>query len=569
MGLFHEIYKAIYIIGIYTYRYGRRFFTRLARLVKKPLSMLFAVLYTLYIAADTFLLSAFHEAADDWRELKTDMGRARKNLQAGKHAPAALPRALVGYIGKARERHRTALRYAFNCLLPVLALAVLLMAVRYCASMTFALSVSYDGREIGYVQSEDVLRGAGEKAAALLNSGIETVTAAEITHKTSYTIAAVKPSELCSEGYVADCIVNSARGDYTDACAVYINGTLLCLVKSESDAVFAFDKLLSERRGGKKDATVSFVEDIEFKECLYPKDKATFLSAKELYDTVSAVKTTAKTYTIKRSDDPDDILELFDNSADLLYRLNPGIESFTEPGTVLILTPAINRLSTKLTFTSERTVTKKHDTVKIESDALYSGAKKVIQQGVDGKTRITELVTYIDGVLTESTELKKTVITETVDEIVKIGTQTKPSGYVGPYTIATTSGRFIWPVVGLYTVYSWFGWRSLGNHKGIDISGGHASGALIVAAESGTVVFAGRDNSGYGNYVIIRHSDGVQTLYGHCLDGSLMVKAGDNVSAGQAIGRVGNTGYSFGAHLHFEVRVNGTAVDPASYLGLY
>ncbi len=569
MGLFHELYKAIYIIGIYTYRYGKRFFTRLQRLIKKPLSLLFAVLYTLYIAADTFLLRTFHEAKNDWRELKADIKRARRALMAGKPKPAALPHALVGYFIKAKERHRTALRYSFNCLLPILALVVLLFVVRYCTSMTFALNVCYDGQEIGYVKSESILQSAGERAAALLNSGTQTVTAAEISYKTSYSIAAVKPSALCSEEFVADCIVDSAREGYTDACAVYINGTRLCLVRSESDAVYAFDRLLFERRGGNSKATVSFVEDIAFKECLYPKDKAEFLSAQELYDTISAVKTDAKTYTVKRSDDKDDILELFDNNAELLSRLNPGVGSFTKPGTVLVLTPSINRLSTKITFTSERTVTTKYKTVEMESDDVYSGVRRVIQKGVDGKTKITALVTYIDGVMTQSTELKRTVVSETVDEIIKLGTRTRPSGYVGPYTVATTSGRFVWPVVGLYTIYSWYGWRSLGNHKGIDISGRNASGSLIVAADDGTVVYAGSNGNGYGNHVIIDHGDGFKTLYAHCLDGSIMVKAGDKVSVGQAIARVGNTGHSFGAHLHFEVRINNTIVNPAPYLGLY
>jgi murein DD-endopeptidase MepM/ murein hydrolase activator NlpD len=81
-------------------------------------------------------------------------------------------------------------------------------------------------------------------------------------------------------------------------------------------------------------------------------------------------------------------------------------------------------------------------------------------------------------------------------------------------------------------------------------------------------VTAGWNDGGYGYYVIIEHNDGVRTLYGHCLSGSIMVKAGDKVSTGQAIARVGNTGYSFGAHLHFEVRVKGSPVNPAPYLGL-
>jgi murein DD-endopeptidase MepM/ murein hydrolase activator NlpD len=120
----------------------------------------------------------------------------------------------------------------------------------------------------------------------------------------------------------------------------------------------------------------------------------------------------------------------------------------------------------------------------------------------------------------------------------------------------------------LFTVTSPFGYRSLGNHRGIDISGANASGSLVVAGASGTVTTAGWSTGGYGNYVKISHGNGVETLYAHMLDNSLLVNVGDVVQKGQTIGRVGNTGYSFGAHLHFEVRVNGNRLDPAPFLGL-
>ena len=110
---------------------------------------------------------------------------------------------------------------------------------------------------------------------------------------------------------------------------------------------------------------------------------------------------------------------------------------------------------------------------------------------------------------------------------------------------------------------------------GIDISTGWTEGVWpyinnqpIVASNTGVVTKAHYGTTGYGNYVIIDHGNGVETLYANMLDNSLMVNAGDKVTKGQAIGRVGNTGYSFGAHLHFEVRINGNRINPAPYLGL-
>ena len=143
-------------------------------------------------------------------------------------------------------------------------------------------------------------------------------------------------------------------------------------------------------------------------------------------------------------------------------------------------------------------------------------------------------------------------------------------------TVAPSGGGFTWPCPGFYTVSSTFGNRWGTTHGAIDIAGGNA-GAAIVAAKSGTVVrvVTGCSHNypksgscgcggGYGNYVIIQHDGTYSTLYGHMA--SVSVSVGQSVSAGQTIGYVGSTGFSTGFHLHFEVRVNGTKVDPMKYL---
>ena len=99
------------------------------------------------------------------------------------------------------------------------------------------------------------------------------------------------------------------------------------------------------------------------------------------------------------------------------------------------------------------------------------------------------------------------------------------------------------------------------NYIGLDIA--TSKGTPISAAASGTVAFAGYKGS-YGYLVVISHGNGVQTYYGHC--SSLYVSAGETVSQGQTIAAVGSTGNSTGPHLHFEVRVNGTAYNPENYV---
>lgn len=127
------------------------------------------------------------------------------------------------------------------------------------------------------------------------------------------------------------------------------------------------------------------------------------------------------------------------------------------------------------------------------------------------------------------------------------GCQAPSSGYIG-------STGFIWPTGSTYI--SGFDFTSY--HLGIDIAA--AEGTPVAASDSGTVVYAGWNDTGYGYMVMIDHNNGYATLYGHL--SVVSVTCGSNVLQGSIIGLAGSTGNSTGAHLHFEVRLNGTFVNP-------
>ena len=133
------------------------------------------------------------------------------------------------------------------------------------------------------------------------------------------------------------------------------------------------------------------------------------------------------------------------------------------------------------------------------------------------------------------------------------------AGTYDPGPIKQGSGQLIWPVNG--AINSPFGLRWGRLHAGIDVNA--AEGVPIRAAEAGRVVQAG-PYGGYGNYTCIQHAGGLSTCYAH--QSSIGVSTGQAVDQGDVIGLVGNTGASFGAHLHFETRVNGTPQDPMGYL---
>ena len=129
---------------------------------------------------------------------------------------------------------------------------------------------------------------------------------------------------------------------------------------------------------------------------------------------------------------------------------------------------------------------------------------------------------------------------------------------VAPIPGVKGEGNFIWPTTGsISQKYYWY-------HQAVDIAS-HSS-PPIVAAQGGTVITAGWNGGGYGNYVIIDHGNGYQTLYGHMTNKSIVVKAGDRVVQGQKIGIMGSTGRSTGPHLHFEIKTSRGNADPLTML---
>ena len=129
------------------------------------------------------------------------------------------------------------------------------------------------------------------------------------------------------------------------------------------------------------------------------------------------------------------------------------------------------------------------------------------------------------------------------------------------YRAAADRAPFAMPLMAAHRKTSGFGPRWGRMHKGSDFAGAH--GTAILATADGVVSFAGRQ-SGYGNIVKIRHEFGIETRYAHM--SRIRVKVGQKVSRGDRIGDMGNTGRSTGTHLHYEVRVNGEAVDPMTYI---
>lgn len=178
---------------------------------------------------------------------------------------------------------------------------------------------------------------------------------------------------------------------------------------------------------------------------------------------------------------------------------------------------------------------------------------------MEGVAQITADITYVNGNERERAVTDTVTISEPTTKVVAVGTKARPK--------TLPNGYFIWPLNGHITSY--FGYRyifgSYSYHSGLDIAAPY--GTSIKAADGGTVVWSGTgtgSNWSYGKYVIIDHGNGLQTYYAHC--SSLAVSTGDKVYQGQVVGYVGATGRASGNHCHFQVKINGTTVNPLSYL---
>lgn len=217
-------------------------------------------------------------------------------------------------------------------------------------------------------------------------------------------------------------------------------------------------------------------------------------------------------------------------------------------------------------------VSEKQAQVKVEE--IYLSNKK------SNKNKLVSQLNEEQKQLQEEIEENNEALTQKENELkafAKTNSSTTGTGYV------YTGGQLQWPCPTYTRISSGFGYRGsaatggvgTSYHRGIDIASGQ--GNPIVAADEGTVIktytgcthnYGSKCGCGgtLGNYIMISHGGGLVTLYGHCT--SVDVGVGDNVTRGQQIGTVGSTGNSTGYHLHFAVIVNGSYVNPTSYLGM-
>lgn len=195
------------------------------------------------------------------------------------------------------------------------------------------------------------------------------------------------------------------------------------------------------------------------------------------------------------------------------------------------------------------------EVIYVDNDSWYTTQTKVLQQPSAGFRKIVADVSYLNDKEVSREILKEEIIMEAVPKIVERGTKTPPS-FIKPISggrLSSPFGKRSAPRKGASTY-----------HKGVDWA--IPTGSAVFASCGGTVSRAGW-GSGYGYVVYIDHEGGAQTRYGHL--SKVLVKVGETVKQGERIALSGNTGISTGPHIHFEILINGSAVNPSKYFSVY
>lgn len=196
-----------------------------------------------------------------------------------------------------------------------------------------------------------------------------------------------------------------------------------------------------------------------------------------------------------------------------------------------------------------------------KTDNLFVGQSKVKRKGKKGLKKVTKEVTKENGEVVKTKVKEQVLLKKPKQQVKLVGTKANPQeGVIASEESIEGTGRLARPVSAI-NITSQFGPRWGRTHRGVDLA--MPSGSSISAADKGTVVFAGYSGS-YGNLVKIDHGNGMMTYYAHC--SAIIAGNGQVVKKGQTIAKVGSTGRSTGPHLHFEVLINQSNVNPMNYL---
>jgi murein DD-endopeptidase MepM/ murein hydrolase activator NlpD len=337
--------------------------------------------------------------------------------------------------------------------------------------------------------------------------------------------------------------------------ALMINGVAVGNFESQGSC----EDILSSVVGAYSDQPDAKLDTAEFKEQVTITKVDRFVGSFSRYDDAEVISKyiikgtmQEKKHLVQSGESLWSIAQTNQVKMDDLIRANPSINpdklKINQEVSLVVPKPLITVITKE---TKEYSVDIPFEVAYEDNSNIYKGESSVKKAGTKGEKFVQAEIVKENGVETERIIVKEEVLSQPSTKIVYKGTK-EPPPRIG-------TGSFIRPSRG--NVTSPFGKRWGRMHEGIDY--GMPVGTDVKASDGGKVIYAGRKDA-YGLCVIIDHGGNMTTLYAH--NSKLLVSKGDKVFQGQLIAKSGNTGRSTGPHLHFEIRINGTPVNPAKYV---
>lgn len=436
---------------------------------------------------------------------------------------------------------------------PFFGAATLIGAAIFFHSHAIALEVSIDGKTVTYVENETRFAGAVTEVEQSLSETIGEnycmFTAPE------YRFAVVKKNQLASEETLFAQAYRAVSEEIGHHFGLYVDGELIAAAEKRETIETVLNELKAPYETGAKDERIEFLSNVEVRTGLFAPDS---MVNKAQLRALFEGSTDPRYYTIEEDDYLSDIVEKTGVSRSMIQFLNPDLdERRLVPGKKVLISEPDVYLGVKVVRTVTYDEEIPYNTIRHKDSSLYVNQTKVKKAGQKGNKVVTAEITYIDGVKSATNVISSVVTKEPVTRELYVGTKDYPESF----SALAGTGAFIRPISGGFTSCPYGGYPG---HRGIDLTyRGGAYGRAIYASASGTVISAGW-SGGYGNCVKIRHSNGYVTLYAHC--SSLLVSVGESVTQGQQIARIGSTGNSTGPHVHFEIIINGSQVNPARFI---
>lgn len=415
--------------------------------------------------------------------------------------------------------------------------------------------VTFNGQDIGLVKSEEnfqlvldqvcdeVTRSKGEEINFDKNCSFEKVR--------------IEKNSLLNEENIKTAIYQNINYKVM-AAVIKVNGEDVAVLESKKEAEKILEAIKAPYTDTKDNVVIkeiSFSDNVEIIEEEVSLERIS--SSEDALAYLQQGTDEIESYEVVSGDTSWDISREFSIGMRDMEVANPNVDlEDLHPGDTIKLTIAKPFIDVETIQEVEYTEQIPYETTYKDDKSIYKGKQKVLTSGKYGTKEIKAEVIYTNGIETARKILEEKVIKKPTTQIIVKGTKPLPP--------AQGSGAFRRPASGRTGSYGRFGASRPGGrrHSGVDI--GNKSGTPIYAADGGTVTSYIGYRSGYGYVVEINHGAGYSTRYAHL--SKILVSSGQRVAKGDQIGKMGSTGNSSGPHLHFEIRKNGTPLNPFKYI---